>query len=220
MSSTTDELTLQVSGMRCGSCVERIRSALLPKIGQGNLSVDLATSTVAVAARGVTRDGLAEVLMEMGYEVRPVRPCTPGGESEPPPGRSWARALLATPAAGLALLPSATCPLCVAAYAGALSSLGVGFMLQEQVLLPLIALFLGLTVASVAWSTRKHGRMAPLVLVLLGAACVVGGRLLASLPLLVYFGAALLVVGSFWNVLVKSGRARTGRFTTRQPVAG
>lgn len=45
-----------------------------------------------------------------------------------PPRRPWLRSLALVPGAVLSLLPAAQCPFCIAAYAGVLSSLGLGFL--------------------------------------------------------------------------------------------
>jgi hypothetical protein len=104
--------------------------------------------------------------------------------------------------------------MCIAAYTGVLSALGLGFLFNERVLAPLIAAFLLVGVGSIAWSARSHGRRAPLVVAVAGAGAVVAGRLLWTLPSVLYVGIALLVVGSLWNLWLKrpqrSALARLG----------
>lgn len=107
------------------------------------------------------------------------------------------------PGALLSLLPSFSCPACVAAYAGVLSWLGLGVVLQDAVLTPLIAVFLGASVLSVAWSTSLHGHRGPIATTLAGAAVVTAGRLVWSVPALVYGGAVLLIGASLWNLWIK-----------------
>ena len=120
--------------------------------------------------------------------------------------RPWRQSLAMLPGAVLPILPSATCPACLTAYAGVLSALGLGFLLQDRVLVPLIALFLAVGLASVAWSTRSHRRAGPLVATVLGSAAVVLGRIVWSASSLVYGGVALLVAASLWNVWLKRPR--------------
>jgi len=115
----------------------------------------------------------------------------------------WLRSIALVPGAVLPLLPSATCPACIAAYAGALSALGLGFLFNERVLAPLIGVFLVVGVGSVAWSARSHGRLAPLIATVLGAAAVVFGRLIWNIPFLLYAGAGLLITASLWNLWLK-----------------
>ncbi len=131
------------------------------------------------------------------------------------PGQARARrahaalqTLASFPAAVLPLLPGFSCPACVAAYAGVLSALGVGFLVTERVLLPLIAVSLLFGVASIAWTIRAHGRKSPLVLAIVGAALIAGGRLVWSVPAAVYVGAAAFIVAAGWNLWLRVGAMR------------
>lgn len=117
--------------------------------------------------------------------------------------RGWLRALAGLPGALCALLPSATCLACLAGYAGVLSALGLGFLLRETLLTPLIAILLCVGIAGVAWSTRSHRRPGPLVASVVGSLVVAAGRLVWNIPALLYAGVALLVVASFWNLWLK-----------------
>lgn len=113
------------------------------------------------------------------------------------------RSLALVPGAALAFLPSATCPACIAAYAGVLSAAGLGFVFDARYQTPLISLFLAIGIASIGWSTRSHGRLGPLLITLAGSAGVVAGRLLWSLPALLHAGAVLLFVAAAWNLWLK-----------------
>jgi hypothetical protein len=127
-------------------------------------------------------------------------------ERSRPPRRELTRSLSVLPGALLALLPAATCPACVAAYAGVVSALGLGFLLTERVLAPLIVGFLAASLVSVGWSARGHRRLGPLITTAAGSAAVVLGRLIWSVPLLVYGGVALLLGASLWNLWLKRPR--------------
>lgn len=120
--------------------------------------------------------------------------------------RTWLRSLALIPGAVLPLLPSATCPACLAAYAGVLSAVGLGFLFNDRVLTPLIAVFLLVGVASVAWSTKSHRRLGPLVATLLGSAAVLVGRLVWNISPVLYSGVALLIGASLWNLWFKRPR--------------
>ena len=118
----------------------------------------------------------------------------------------WLRALAVLPGAVLALLPVAHCPACVGAYFAVLSALGLGFLVTERVLAPLIGIFLVFGIATVAWSTRSHRRVGPLAVTLLGSAAVVVGRLIWNVPVVLYGGVALLIAASLWNLWLKRPR--------------
>ena len=110
--------------------------------------------------------------------------------------RTWT----AVPGILAAVLPKATCPLCVAAYAGVISSLGLGFLLTDRVLNPVILVSLTLSVASAGWNSWARRRSLPFLLAVTGAAAVVLGRMVWSLPLVVYGGVALLLGASSWTL--------------------
>jgi len=131
--------------------------------------------------------------------------------------RSWLETLVAVPAAVLPLLPSFSCPVCIAAYAGLLSSLGLGFALNDSVQRPAIVFFLTVTVSTVAWTTRQHRTAWPLLAVVAGSLAVVLGRIVWSAPLAVYVGVAGLVVGAVWNLALKrrGRRVALGLSSTR-----
>ena len=124
-------------------------------------------------------------------------------ETHPAARPTWTRSLLLLPAGLLSLVPSATCPLCLSAYAGVMSAVGLGFLLTERVLGPLIAVLLLAGLASVAWSMRTHRHAGPLVATLGGSVAVVAGRLVWDLPLVLYTGVMLLVVASLWNFAIR-----------------
>lgn len=120
--------------------------------------------------------------------------------------RGWLHGLAGASAAALPLLPLSTCPACLAAYAGVLSALGLGFVLEERVLAPMIVLFLILTVLGIARSTRSHRNKGPLLATVAGAALVVAFRLVWNEPIALYGGAALIVAASLWNLWLKRPR--------------
>ncbi|MBN4050158.1 MerC domain-containing protein [Desulfobulbus sp. AH-315-M07] len=116
--------------------------------------------------------------------------------------------LAPVPAAMLALLPSFTCPVCIAAYAGVLSAAGLGFIFDTTIQTPLIIGFLLIGIASVAFASRSHRKPAPLLLTLLGAAAVVAGKLVWDVPYVLYSGAALLLGAAIYNLWLKRPKRR------------
>lgn len=133
-----------------------------------------------------------------------------------PARRSFLQSLAVVPATVLALLPSFTCPACLAAYGGLLSAIGLGFLQDERVLAPLIAVFLALGLVSVGWSSRSHGRRGPFLLTLAGSVAVVAGRLVWSIPGALYGGVALLIAASVWNLWLKRPRGRSSSDRVRR----
>src|SRR5437899_10004852 len=91
--------------------------------------------------------------------------------------RSWKQSLLTVPGLGIALLPKLACPMCWPAYAGLLSSVGLGFLISEKYLLPLTTAFLVLALAALAFRARSRGHgYGPFLIGLVGAAGVMMGK--------------------------------------------
>ena len=123
-------------------------------------------------------------------------------------GRGWLQTLAAVPAAALPLLPSFTCPACLAAYAGVLSAMGLGFLLREEFLAPVIVVALVLSLLAVARATRSHRNPWPLVSTVVGALAIVAGRLVWDVPALLYSGAGVLLLASLHNLWLKRPRKK------------
>lgn len=92
---------------------------------------------------------------------------------------------------------AALCCLGVAPVVGALSAAGLGFLLDDLILLPLLALFLGATIWALHRDRRRHARSGPENLAWGAAFLTVGGLWLS--PFVVGLGLALLVTASAWN---------------------
>jgi mercuric ion transport protein len=101
-----------------------------------------------------------------------------------------------------------SCPACWPAYAGLLSSLGLGFLADARWLMAVTAAALLLSLGALAFrSSRRHG--AGPFLVGLGAALVIlVGKFLAGNNTLLYGGALGLTAASVWNAWPKRVRAQ------------
>jgi hypothetical protein len=115
-----------------------------------------------------------------------------GGVSQARPGRD----LLAL---FLSVLACAACPVCLGTATSILSSLGVGFLLNEEVHGPLVVVAVTVAWSSLAHSAWRKRRAGPLLLASAGATFALGGELLGDQPWLAYPGFALLVSASLWN---------------------
>jgi hypothetical protein len=88
----------------------------------------------------------------------------------------WKQGLLALPGVGVSLLPKLACPLCWPAYAGLLSSVGLGFLISAAYLLPLTAGFLVVALGAMAFKAKSRHGYGPFLLGLLAAAAVLFGE--------------------------------------------
>ncbi len=107
--------------------------------------------------------------------------------------------LLALPSVGFSMLPKLACPACWPAYAGLLSSVGLGFLISTAYLLPLTAAFLFLAVAALVFRANKRRGYGPFVLGLVAGSAVLLGKFAWESKLTVYSALGLLVVASLWN---------------------
>lgn len=98
----------------------------------------------------------------------------------------------------LGAIVTALCCLNVALVVGLLGALGLGFLVNDWLLLPLLAAFLGLTVWSVGRDRHRHGRPGPWRLAWAAAGLSFGGLWVhGSVTAL---GLAALVAASIWNL--------------------
>jgi len=118
----------------------------------------------------------------------------------------WRSSLAATPGIAFAFLPKLACPACWPAYAGLLSSVGLGFLLNETYLLPLTAAFLMLTVGALAFRARTRRAYGPFVLGLGAAVGVLAGKFSFGSDAAMYGGVAALVAASIWNAWPLRGK--------------
>ncbi|MCB0414300.1 MAG: MerC domain-containing protein [Bdellovibrionales bacterium] len=100
------------------------------------------------------------------------------------------------------------CPICIPAIGAFLSSIGLGFLVTESVLLPVLIVFLVITIGGLVWSyLKEHGNIKPLILGIgMGIALYVGryvyiGGLINSI--LMYGGIAGIIATSFWNLRLR-----------------
>lgn len=105
-------------------------------------------------------------------------------------------------------LGSAFAALCCLGWApalAALSAVGLGFLIHDAILIPLLAIFLGITIWSLARDRVRHGRPGPERTAWGAALLVVGGLWVGGV--VVAIGLSALVAASIWNgVLVKRRR--------------
>jgi hypothetical protein len=123
----------------------------------------------------------------------------------PPPvmrlqSRWWLNAAI-VPVLAAAALPK--CPMCLIAYVGVLSSVGLGSSLASAWyrawLPPLTIIFLLLAVAVLAWRARARHGYRPLLLGLTAALAILMGKFYFESLTIIYFGGISMVGASLWN---------------------
>ncbi len=98
------------------------------------------------------------------------------------------------------------CCLGFAPFLAALSAIGVGFVINDLILIPLFLMFLGITIWSLYASRKRHKQAGPLIL---GTASAVTAfaALWLSTPL-AYLALATLFVVSIWDWVLSRHNSR------------
>jgi mercuric ion transport protein len=113
--------------------------------------------------------------------------------------RTWKQGLLALPSVGVSILPNLACPACWPAYAGLLSSVGLGFLISTVYLLPLTAAFIVLALTALVLRATKRRGYGPFVVGLVAGSAVLLGKFAWASHLTMYSALGLLVIASLWN---------------------
>ena len=111
----------------------------------------------------------------------------------------WLTSLGAVPGIVASLLPVGLCPACWPAYAGVLSALGLGALLNSRYLLPITAMLLAFAVGVRAFRARQRRGYGPFALGVLASMIIIIGKFIFVANIVVYAGATLLVAASVWN---------------------
>lgn len=120
----------------------------------------------------------------------------------------WQSSLATLPGIGLAFLPKIACPACWPAYAGVLSSLGLGFLVDVRWLLPLTAVFLLIAIFAVGFRAHRRRGFGPFFVGLGASAVVLVGKFGFENDAVMYTGLGLLIAASIWNTWPRRAAAR------------
>ncbi len=123
----------------------------------------------------------------------------PVPSNHPESKSGWRSSLAAMPGIGAALVPAGVCPACWPAYAGLLSTLGLGFLFKTAYLLPATALFLLMAVAALAFRAEVRRGYGPFALGLAASCVILMGKFALASNATMYGGICLLVAASIWN---------------------
>lgn len=137
-------------------------------------------------------DTIAAALTETGSKMN--------GSGEPPVSRfSWRPVLATAPGVGLALLPKVACPACWPAYAGVLSAIGLGFLMETRYLLPLTSIFSAVALFFLVFRARRRRGFGPFIGGLVAAGVLMVGKFAFESDAAMYVGVAGLMAVSLWN---------------------
>ena len=120
--------------------------------------------------------------------------------------RTRRQSLLALPGVCVSVLPNLACPVCWPAYAGLLTSVGLGFLLSAAYLFPLTAGFLALALGVMVFGATKRRGFGPFLLGSIAASGVLIGKFVRQSNVTAYGAVGLLVVASLWNAWPRSAK--------------
>ena len=121
-------------------------------------------------------------------------------------GFRWRLNSAILPAIGVALLPKLFCPACWPAYAGLLSTLGIGFVDYTPYLLPLTLVFLMIAIAALTYRAKNRHGYKPLLVGLLASSILIVGKFHYDSDIGMYIGLSFLILASLWNTWPVSGK--------------
>lgn len=107
--------------------------------------------------------------------------------------------LAAVPGLLVSFLPCVTCPGCWPLYAGVLSSLGLGALLDRAWLLPVAIVALGLAVFGLAFRAPRRRGYAPAIAGIVASVTILVGKFLVGSDAVTYSGAIVLGAATAWN---------------------
>lgn len=165
----------------------------------------------------VTTEGISGV-PSVGDVVAALRGHPHSSTSEHGTSRArWQSSVAMAPAVGMSLLPKLACPACWPAYAGLMSSVGLGFLVDTTYLLPLTGVFLALAVGALAFRASRRRGYGPFTLGLLAACAVLLGKFALDSDSAMYGGLAMLIGASLWNGWPKHREAVSCPACTESP---
>ncbi len=96
---------------------------------------------------------------------------------------------------------AAACCLGLPAVLSILAAIGLGFIVNDAVLLPLLIFFLVVTLVGLWFGYRVHRRWLPLILAGMSATLIYVFIFVRTVPAVAYLGIAGLVVASLLNII-------------------
>lgn len=112
---------------------------------------------------------------------------------------AWRSSMAALPGIGAAFLPVGVCPACWPAYAGLLSAMGLGFLLESAYLLPVLVLSLLIAVSALAFRAKTRRGYGPFGAGLAASGSILFGKFFLESDVAIYGGIGLLLAASVWN---------------------
>jgi mercuric ion transport protein len=133
----------------------------------------------------------------------------PGESVTPRPKAGLLSSMAVVPGTLAAFLPALSCPACWPAYAGLLSSLGIGFLWKGPYLLPITVVLLGIALVALAHGARQRRGYGPLALGTIGSITVLLAKFFLERPWSANVAAGLILAACVWNAWPKKMARRS-----------
>lgn len=95
------------------------------------------------------------------------------------------------------------CCLGFSALVSLLAAIGLGFLINDAILLPLLVVFLGIYIAGLALGYRKHGKPSVPILGIVAAVANFGFIFVVFIRPAAYAAIALMVGASIWDLVAR-----------------
>lgn len=113
------------------------------------------------------------------------------------------------PTIGVALLPKLFCPACWPAYAGLLSSMGLGFFDYTPYMLPVMLGFIAISLTGMIYRASRRRGYGPFLLGAVASGLLLYSKFYLDNDPLMWTALALLVLASLWNTWPKTQTSGT-----------
>jgi mercuric ion transport protein len=114
------------------------------------------------------------------------------------------------PSVFIAVLPKLTCPACWPAYTAILSSMGIGFVNYTPYLFPFTIIFLVVAIIALYYQARIQKQYMSFIIGLVSSLVIMAGKFFLDNNLVMYFGLAMLMAASLWNIKYTLAASRRG----------
>jgi len=111
------------------------------------------------------------------------------------------------PTVGLAFLPKLFCPACWPAYAGLLSSVGIGFFDYTSYILPAMLAFVVIALSTLIYKARQRRGYMPFFIGLSASVILLMSKFYWDSDVMMWVGLVLLISASLWNTWPRQAHA-------------
>lgn len=144
---------------------------------------------------------IKDILAPLPIQALPIKP---------PSKKSFKLNFAMLPAIGAGFLPKLACPACWPAYAGLLSSMGIGFFDYTPYMLPAMGIFISAALFALVFRAKNRHGYKPFYLGLAGSVILLTSKFYWDSDTFMWFGLSFLIGSSVWNTWPKQAKNDVG----------